>query len=95
LSKKYKRKTVAVEAYQLTEERGSTRNEWPLWLQQAVLRKELNTDDKDPDPEQLTYWIGTAEGVANISWDDWVIKGPNGHLKSLKPDKFEAMYEPE
>ena len=89
---KFRKKPVVIEAFQMTKERRWDNSEWPNWLNQAWQRP----------PSEGAMWcinggeelvIGTLEGVHNIYWDDWIIRGIQGELYPCRPDIFEKTYE--
>jgi hypothetical protein len=43
-------------------------------------------------PEGL--YIETLEGMMRANIGDWIIRGVNGELYPLKPDIFDATYDP-
>ena len=98
---KYRKKSVVIEAFQMTKERRWDNIEWPSWLNEAW----------NKEPSEGAVWIdpdapvadgyesaaelvrGTLEGVHRIDWNDWIIKGIKGEFYPCKPDIFEATYE--
>jgi len=93
---KYRKKPVVIEAFQMTQERRASNEDWPNWLHEAWNREPgegalfIDADD----PQQLRLCIGTLEGVHRVLWDDWIVRGVRGELYPVKPDIFEATYEP-
>ncbi len=88
------KKTVVIEAFQMTEERRSNNVDWPEWLHRA-----WNTEgegalfiDAD-DPARYRLVLGTLEGVYRVQWGDWIIQGVKAELYPCKPDIFEQTYE--
>ena len=45
------------------------------------------------DMDNLKHFIDTLEGVMEISWGDYVIKGVKGEFYPCKPDIFELSYD--
>ena len=95
---KYRKKPVVIEAFQMTKERRKSNIEWPDWLSQAWMKQGgeegavscvdyPNSDGAD----RLTIY--TLEGVHDVNWGDYIIKGVKGELYPCKPDIFEATYE--
>jgi hypothetical protein len=93
MNDRYRKKPVVIRAFQMTEARRWDNSEWPDWLHHAW----------NEDPGEGAVWCvnggaelccGTLEGVHNIDWGDWIIKGIKGELYPCKPDIFEATYEP-
>lgn len=81
----YRKKPIAVEACQFTRQNGP---ELAVWCgghydPASVLER-----------EGPTLTIGTLEGpiTYHVGW--WVIKGAKGEFYAVKPDIFEATYEP-
>ena len=92
---KYRKKPVVVEAFQMTKEIRWCPSQWPEWLALAWIGKvgDVGAMWSSLNNEELLE-IGTLEGVAIVSWDDWIIKGVKGECYPCKPDIFEATYEP-
>lgn len=95
---KYRKKSIVVEAFQMTRERRGDNSEWPTWLHQAW-NKPLHTEGSVwpknyPNSDGTDrLCIGTKEGVYIIAWDDFIIKGIQGEPYPCKPDIFEVTYE--
>lgn len=93
---KYRKKTVVIEAFKMTEERRASNEDWPWWMHRAWQLDRgtpgslYPTEDGTCDGELS---IGTLEGQHLVSWGDWIIQGVNGELYTCKPDIFEATYE--
>ena len=92
----YRKKPVVIEAFQMTRERRATNQEWPSWLHEAWNKEEtaagaLIIDGTDPSRERLR--IVTLEGVHDVTWGDFIIKGVKGELYPCKPDIFAATYD--
>jgi len=94
----YRKKSVVIEAFQMTKEHRWDNSEWPSWLHEAW----------NKDPSEGALWIGgkatddsgeyllivgTLEGLHVVTWDDWIIQGVKGELYPCKPDIFQATYE--
>ena len=45
------------------------------------------------DMDNLKHFIDTLEGIMEISWGDYVIKGVKGEFYPCKPDIFELSYD--
>ncbi len=93
---KYRKKPVAIEAFQMTEARRFDNIDWPSWLNQAWNKPDfsegaLKIDADDPERKKLV--IGTLEGVLRVNWNDYIIQGVKGEIYACKPDIFEATYE--
>ncbi len=81
--KKFRKKPVVIEAVQITD---------------------ATFDDPHPNPEHIagpiydpvnrTVIIATLEGTMLANVGDWIIRGVKGELYPIKPDIFEATYEP-
>ena len=95
-SMQYRKKPIAIEAFQMTRARRDDNSEWPDWLHVAWNKDHgegaLFIDADDPKRERLV--LGTLEGVHRVAWDDWIIRGVKDELYACKPDIFEATYEP-
>jgi len=45
------------------------------------------------DMDNLKHFIDTLEGIMELSWGDYVIKGVKGEFYPCKPDIFELSYD--
>lgn len=93
---KYIKKPVAIEAFQMTEERRFDNIDWPGWLNEAwnapdLTEGALSIDPDDPERKKLV--VGTPSGPVAISFGDWILRGPGGEIYPCKPDIFEATYD--
>lgn len=92
--RKFRKKPVVIEAFQMTEARRWDNTDWPEWLNRA-----WNGEEGAPgtmqvaNPGASALVIVTLEGRHNVSWGDWIIRGVKGELYPCKPDIFEATYE--
>lgn len=92
---KFRKKSVVILAFQMTQKRRFDNSEWPNWLHEAWNREPgenalwINRDKSDN-----SLVCGTLEGVQLIDWNDWIIRGAKGEIYCCKPDIFEATYEP-
>ena len=95
---KFRKKPIEIEAFQMTFERRQDNSDWPNWLHEAWNKESgedgclfpslaPNSDGND------TLSIITLEGVHEVLFDDWIIRGVKGELYPCKPDIFEATYE--
>lgn len=98
--RKFRKKPIVVEAFQMTYERALDEADWPQWLWDA----KYSLLKEDPGSVSLTYRNGqlvmlirtleSGHGAHTVTWGDWIIKGVQGELYPCKPDIFEATYEP-
>lgn len=98
MSHKYK-KTVIVEAFQMTKERRQDNKDWPSWLHMAWNESPAIPGalfpDKWPNSDGTDKLkIRTLEGILCVEFDDYIIKGVEGEIYPCKPDIFEKTYEP-
>ena len=93
---KFRKKSVVIEAFQMTQERRKSNVDWPNWLHEAW-EKERNVPGalfpNVPGTGDGKLCIYTLEGVHFVEWGDWIIQGVKGELYPCKPDIFEATYE--
>ena len=93
---KYRKKPVAIEAWQFTKKNFA--EGVPRWIR--YIGEEGNLKDN----KAVVLWsqyggkviageIKTLEGIMTVSENDWIIKGINGEFYPCKPDIFEATYE--
>ena len=80
----------------MTKARRNDNRDWPHWLNEAWNEKPgKGALWIDPgDPERLRLYVGTLEGALHVEWNDWIVRGITGELYPVKPDIFEAIYEP-
>ena len=92
--KKYRKKPVVIDAFQMTRERRWDNSEWPTWLYEAWQRAPgENALWSNPDESADTLVCGTLEGVHVITFGDWIIQGVKGEIYPCKPDIFQMTYE--
>ena len=91
---KYRKKPVIVEAFQMTKERRTKIDDWPMWLQQAWQRGTCKGGiwPSHNDPEKRLV-CGTPEGYLKIDWGDWIIKGAKEEIHLCKDKIFRETYE--
>ncbi len=91
---KFQKKSIIVEAFQMTIERRWDNQDWPNWLNQAWDKEsdEVGALFCKESPHNELY-INTLEGTMNVGWEDWIIQGVKGEIYPCKPDIFEATYE--
>ncbi len=83
----FRKKPVVIEAHQWNPEERPTMI--PTWLWERL--------SMDPDRfNQATgaVVISTLEGEMTAQPGDWIVKGIKGELYPVKPDIFEALYDP-
>ena len=92
----YRKKPVVIEAFQMTLDRRWDNSDWPNWLNEAWQMDGGEGSlfiSLDHNPDKSKLCIGTLEGVHNVTWDDWIIRGVQGEIYACKPDIFEQTYE--
>jgi hypothetical protein len=77
---KFRKKPVVVEAVQ--------------WLPYRVGDWSEVPDGMFYDPNQDAWFCSTLEGNLKVSAKDWIVTGVMGEVYPVKPDIFEATYEP-
>lgn len=80
---KYRKKPVVIEAVQFL----------PNTASRAAVRAFLGPAARY-DLDRDVFLIPTLEGVMELRWEDWAIKGVKGEFYPCKPDIFAATYEP-
>lgn len=99
MSDQYRKKPIVIEAFQMTEERGTDNSEWPEWLHSAwnyapgLLGSLYLEPGTGLEPPTRRFLIGTLEGPLRVTWGDWIIRGIHHELYPCKPDVFAATYE--
>lgn len=97
MNTQYRKKPVVIDAFQMTEARRASNDEWPDWLNQAWQLDRKHPGAVYPTVEGTgdgTLSIRTLEGEHLVSWGDWIIRGVAGELYPCKPDIFDKTYEP-
>jgi len=93
---KFRKLPVEIEAFQMTEYRRWDNSEWPNWLHEAWNKEpqegSLWCEQHDGDDHTQLY-LGTLEGVHDITFGDWIIRNVKGDLDACKPDIFSMTYE--
>ncbi len=93
-ARRFRKKPVEIDAFQMTEARRWDNSEWPTWLHKAWQQGAGEGGFWcDPPPDSEKVFLGTLEGVHVVTWDDWIIQGIAGELYPCKPDIFEQTYE--
>ena len=90
MSKLYRKKPVAVEAFQLGVDY------MPDWFADAVTANGVilhGTSSGFDHVDDTTADIHTLEGWHHANFGDYIIKGVKGELYPCKPDIFEMTYE--
>ena len=83
---KYRKRPLIVDAEQFFVDR----KPWPAGV------KSVEVQLKDTDPQQYVFEpiVETLEGPLMVSDGDWIITGVKGEKYPVKPDVFDATYEP-
>jgi hypothetical protein len=91
----FRKKPVVIEAFQLTEETRRDNRDWPEWMNSAwnqSIGEHGSLWCKAGEPNGPLF-ITTLEGIMQVNFGDWIIRGVKGELYPCKPDIFEATYE--
>ncbi len=99
---KYRKKSIVIEAFQMTLERRWDNSEWPEWLHiawnggkgEGCLWPDPDKPDADGYESAAELVLGTLNGVACLEEGEWILRGVTGELYPCKPDIFEQTYEP-
>ena len=81
---KYRKKPVEIEAVQWVSD--NIEQVYEMLGDNLI----INTDE---DKDEVKHFINTLEGKMEMSWGDYIIKGPKGEFYPCKPDIFELTYE--
>lgn len=97
MSLRFRKKPVAIEAFQMTPERilphGLPGKDFPKWLFSAMFQApEILGSVYATEAGELK--IHTLEGHMRVSPGDWIIRGVHGELYPCKPNFFAETYEP-
>lgn len=87
----YRKRPLAVEAFQMTQAAREDNADWPQWLHEAWNKEP--EDDGAVGPWIDFLAVNTLEGKLGVSPGDWIIRGVKGELYPCKPDIFEMTYE--
>lgn len=85
---KYRKKPVAIDAFQLGIDC------IPDWFMDAVTAKRAFLRQNISAPIQTEADIQTLEGWHHANGGDFIIRGVKGEIYPCKPDIFEMTYEP-
>ena len=88
-TRRFRKKPVVVEAFQMTAENRESNIHWPNWAHDAWQAGVIRAVKGFSFP----VLIKTLEGDHECGCNDWIIKGIKGELYPCKPDIFEATYE--
>ena len=99
---KYRKKSEAVEVFQMTKERRLDKREWPWWMKQAwEAGRFWNDGESVPGAIYLAkngkgFILSVRTGPREIKDDYFVIKDPcsNKPAALFSPDVFKEEYEP-
>ena len=91
----YRKKPIAIEAFQLTKEMRADNRDWPEWMNRAW---NMNTGEHGSlyckSAENLgPLYITTLEGIMQVNFGDWIIRGVAGELYPCKDEIFRMTYE--
>jgi hypothetical protein len=98
MNHQFRKKPVVIEAFQMTEARRLSNEDWPDWLHQAWNKEAYEVGSVFPMHYPISdgtdpLCIGTLEGVMTVGWNDYIIRRVQGELYACKPDIFVATYE--
>ena len=92
-SHRYRSTTTEIDAFQFTKKaRWAEPSGWPEWLREAWNRPIAEAGSLYPTNDGR-FFIRTHKGPQAIAYNDWIIREPDGRLRNLKPDVFEAAYD--
>lgn len=104
---KYVQRSVEVDAFQLTMDgfikgekwcdiKGRGSDPWPEWFRSAWDRQypaEGSIEVRKSGVPCGTLVLSQVVGWEAIAWDDWIVRGPRGHLSVVKPHLFDLLYQ--
>ena len=82
MPQRFRKKPVVVEAVKFTGKND---------LELAMF---VGENGYDPDERGPSWVIRTLEGEMRCDVGDWIVKGAVGEFYPVKPDAFEATFEP-
>lgn len=86
----YRKRPVTVEARQLNADNWSQVEEIARWAGAEI----VDVDAFLAHNDTALLAISTLEGVMYAEDGDWVIRGIRGEFYPVRPDNFNATYEP-
>lgn len=93
----YRKKPMAVRAFQMTLENMRDRSVWPDHLLDALEKDKIQSGALIPvrssDGLIVRYEIQTLEGPHIVYPDAWIIQGPEGEIWAVKDSIFRKTYE--
>ena len=94
---KFRKKTIEIEAFQLTVMNHDQQDLWPEWLVAAREKNPIEPGKLSRD-HAGNYYIFPLANMAGrehrVDHNDWIIQGVNGEIYTCKPDIFDVTYEP-
>ena len=92
---KYRKKPVAIEAFQYDGDlKGSDGKRYvPEWAAKAYEDGTMYFDSLKENEPPCELFIKTLEGVHHVSVGDYVIQGVNGELYPCNPNNLKKTYE--
>ena len=93
---KFRKKPIAVNAFQWTTAAAFNPPNWPDWIAEAVDRPADAEGALHRPGDNGNWQIETLEGPHIVSWNAWIVQGPNPphEIWAVRDDIFEATYEP-
>jgi hypothetical protein len=93
---KYQRRKLDVEAFQLSSEAIADRINWPAWLEAATKRNrtEIGALFLQQEGIFLNVLVVRYKASVKVAPQDWFVLEPDGKLVVMRPEAFEALYEP-
>lgn len=94
---RYRKKPVAVDAYQYQGHTYEHRADWPDWLIDAWNTNPIHRGavyQFHPTSGGTALAVRTLEGTVVVSKGSWIVRGSVGELWPVRQDIFAATYEP-
>jgi hypothetical protein len=92
---KFRKKPVVIEAYQFTHKMIEDKLFDNIPLPEGIRITQSSYNPKNRTIQNYVVRVNTLEGEAyKIQEGDWIIKGVKGEFYPVKPNIFEATYEP-
>ena len=93
----YRKRPMAVRAFQMTEAAMNREVPWPDHLESALRLPAGEVGSLSPGEEVqgsfVTYEIATLEGPHIVNTDAWIVQGPEGEIWAVKDSIFRKTYE--
>jgi hypothetical protein len=97
-AKKYVKKPIILEGYQITRESRVDLADWPNWLREAWTKDihekcAISCEDWPNSDGTDRLIIHTPEGIMTVDWNDYIMQGIEKELYPVKEKYFDKTFE--